>query len=127
MSQYTLHEKVKVICQYLNLKTKIKANSRNYTKHLENFKIFLTFLCSVDILGFDSYLLNAGSKYLAKSLSHIINLSLCLGKCPNEWKIARVCPVYKNKGSTEDLCNYRPIYVFPHVAEGLEKCVQRQL
>ena len=35
--------------------------------------------------------------------------------------------MYKNKGSVEDLCNYRPISVIPHVANVLEKCVQHQL
>ncbi len=44
---HTLHKKVKDICQYLDLNTKIKANSLHCTKHLENFKISLTFLCSV--------------------------------------------------------------------------------
>ncbi len=40
-------KKVKDISQYLDLNTKIKAISRNSTKNLENFKISLTFLCSV--------------------------------------------------------------------------------
>ena len=40
-------QKVKDICQYLDLNTKIKAISRNSTKQLESFKISLTFLCSV--------------------------------------------------------------------------------
>ncbi len=40
---YTLHKKVKDICQYLDLNTKIKANLRNSTKHLENFKISFSF------------------------------------------------------------------------------------
>ena len=40
-------KKVKGFSQYLDLNTKIKAISRNSTKHLENFKIFLTCLCSV--------------------------------------------------------------------------------
>ncbi len=44
---YTTQKKVKDICQYLDLNTKIKANSRNSTKYLENFKISLTFFCSV--------------------------------------------------------------------------------
>ncbi len=44
-THYTI--KVKDICQYLDLNIKIKANSRNCTKHLENFKISLTFLYSV--------------------------------------------------------------------------------
>ncbi len=43
---YTTLKKLR-ICQYLDLNTKIKANSRNRTKHLENFKISLTFLCIV--------------------------------------------------------------------------------
>ncbi len=43
----TQNIKVKDISQYLDLNTKIKAISRNITKHLENFKISLTFLCSV--------------------------------------------------------------------------------
>ncbi len=50
MHIYTLHKKVKDICQYLYLKTKIKANSQNSIKHLGNFKISLTFLCSVYVL-----------------------------------------------------------------------------
>ncbi len=48
VQESTLHKKVKDISQYLDLNTKIKAISRNGTKHLDNFKISLTFLCSVD-------------------------------------------------------------------------------
>ncbi len=33
--------------------------------------------------------------------------------------------MYKNKGSTEDLCNNRPISVIPHVAKVLEKYVHQ--
>ena len=40
---YTQHKKVKDICQYLDLNTKIKIKSRDSTKHLENLKISLTF------------------------------------------------------------------------------------
>ncbi len=47
MSITTLHKKVNDICQYLDLNTKIKANSWNCTNHLENFKNLETFLCSV--------------------------------------------------------------------------------
>ncbi len=37
-------QKVKDICQYLDLNTTIKANSRNCTEHLENLKISFFFL-----------------------------------------------------------------------------------
>ncbi len=40
-------KKVMDICQYLDLNAKIKANSLNCTKHLENFIISSTFSCSV--------------------------------------------------------------------------------
>ncbi len=41
---YTLHKKVKDICQYLDLNTIIKANSCNCTKkNKKNIKISLTF------------------------------------------------------------------------------------
>ncbi len=44
----------------------------------------------------------------------------------DDWKMARICPVYKNKGSTEELCNHRPISVISHVAKRAEMCVQHQ-
>ncbi len=44
-------QKVKDICQYLDLNTKIKVNWRDSTKHLENFKISLLFLCRVSIIN----------------------------------------------------------------------------
>ncbi len=52
---HTLHKKVKDICQYLNLKTKIKANSSNITKHLENLKISLTFFVLCNSMQDDQY------------------------------------------------------------------------
>ncbi len=43
----TLYQKVKDICQYQDLNSKIKANLRSCTKHLGNSNISLTILCSV--------------------------------------------------------------------------------
>ncbi len=43
-------KKVKNICPYLDLNTKVTANSEKLQKHLEKFKISLTFVCSVDYL-----------------------------------------------------------------------------
>ncbi len=48
---YRLHKKGKDICQYLDLNTKIKANSRNCTKHLEHFKYPQLFLCSLYVFA----------------------------------------------------------------------------
>ena len=43
-------------------------------------------------------------------LAHIINMSLCTGEIPSEWKEAKVIPIHK-KGSINDFDNYRPISV----------------
>ena len=46
---------------------------------------------------------------------------------PSDWKIARVTPVYKNKGSKDDPGNYRPISVVPTVTKIIEKNIKAQL
>jgi hypothetical protein len=46
---------------------------------------------------------------------------------PNDWKLSRVTPIYKGKGSRKECNNYRPISVIPHVAKIAEKNVQKQL
>ena len=52
-------------------------------------------------------------KYLADvlctSLSYIFNLSLSEAQFPTAWKNAKIVPIYKNKGSSGDCANYRPI------------------
>ena len=63
----------------------------------------------------DCKLLRLASPIIAPSLTHIFNLSLAQGQMPSDWKIARVTPVYKNKGSKDDPGNYRPISVVPTV------------
>ena len=41
---------------------------------------------------------------------------------PDEWKPARVTPIFK-KGKRDDPNNYRPISVIPTVAKTFEKCI----
>ena len=54
-------------------------------------------------------------------------MSLYNGETPNEWKKARVTPVYKNKGSKQDPNNFRPIFVIGHIPKLFEKLVDSQL
>ena len=58
---------------------------------------------------------------------HIFNLSLCCGIIPHDFKIARVTPIYKGKGSVTEPGNYRPISIIPTVSKLLEYCVKEQL
>ena len=57
----------------------------------------------------------------------MFNASFNLGVVLTDWKTARVCPVFKGKGSKTDISNYRPISVLSHIAIVFEKCVQSQL
>ena len=63
---------------------------------------------------------------LSVPLSHIINVSLDAGQFPQEWKAAKIIPLYKS-GSKTNFDNYRPISVLPIVSKVIEKIVQKQL
>jgi hypothetical protein len=80
-----------------------------------------------DILDFDTKLLRMSSKIICSSLTFIINISLKIGHCPTDWKIARVSPAFKGKGDINEETNYRPLSVIGHIAKLTEKCVHGQL
>ena len=46
---------------------------------------------------------------------------------PNDWKLARVTPIYMCKGEVSAETNYRPISVISHVAKIFEKEVHTQV
>ena len=59
-------------------------------------------------------------------LCHIFNQSLSLGIFPEDWKCARVTPLFK-QGNRDDMNNYRPISVVPIIAKVFERIVYDQL
>ena len=61
-----------------------------------------------------------------KLLKMAASKSIETGIFPDEWKLARVTPIFK-KGKRDDPNNYRPISVIPTVAKIFEKCVCDQL
>ena len=61
-----------------------------------------------------------------KSLKNIFNLSLNTVIFPDDWKIARVTPIYKSDNKT-DCGNYRPISIISNVAQVFEKVIYSQL
>ena len=82
---------------------------------------------SVDVLGFDSKFLCIASDVITPVLTKMFNLCITGGYVIDDWKCARVSPIYKGKGSKSDKCNYRPISVISHVAKIFEKVIQVQL
>ena len=71
-------------------------------------------------------LLKDAAAVIAKPLTKIINTSLAMGAVPDEWKRAKVTPVFK-KGKRSEMDNYRPISVLPVASNLLERAVHRQL
>ena len=75
---------------------------------------------------FNVRLLKLAGPYLSNCLAHICNLSLSGSTFPDEWKKAKVTPIFKS-GDKSDVGNYRPISVLPIVSKIIERAVHDQL
>lgn len=91
-------------------------------KHLKK----LNRKCAVGLDEIPSLFLKDIAPVIAKPLTHIINCSLLSGVVPDEFKQARVVPIYKS-GSRKNFDNYRPISILPAISKVLEKCVHSQI
>ena len=60
-------------------------------------------------------------------LKEIINLSFATGIYPDKLKIAKVIPIFKNKGDQLILSNYRPISLLSNINKIFEKLVYSRL
>ena len=76
--------------------------------------------------GISARLLKDGIHNIAGPLVDIFNLSLRTAIFPDDWKLAKVTPVFKN-GNRNDCGNYRQISVISVVAKVFEKLVYQQL
>ena len=63
---------------------------------------------------------------LPDKLTHIFNCSLIQGIFPDEWKVAKVVPLFKG-GNRELVNNYRPISLLPLPGKLLKKIVHKYL
>jgi hypothetical protein len=82
---------------------------------------------SCDILNFDSKLLKCAAQIIAPCLVKLINLSIEGSIVLDDWKVARVSPIYKGKGDSDDPGTYRPISVICHIGKLVEKIILIQL
>ena len=64
-------------------------------------------------------MLKYAKDFLIKPLTVLINQPLSPGIFPNELKISRVRPLYKN-GDTSNINNYRPISILPSISKKTE-------
>ncbi len=96
------------------------------------------FLCK-DVKYFISKLNNSKSTYYSPRVLKLVNdaLSPILAKLfnkymgegifPDELKIAKIIPLYKNDGKVDDVSNYRPISMLPTFAKIFEKLIHKEL
>ena len=76
--------------------------------------------------GISTRLLKDATNIIAGPLVNIFNVSFQRAIFPDDWKLAKVTPVFK-EGNKADCGNYRPISVISVVAKLFEKLVYQQL
>ena len=111
--------KVSFIRQQFSFKT---VSGKEVLKHLKK-------LNRKSAMGLDEIpplFLKDTAYIISKPLAHILNCSLVSGVLSNDFKRARVVPVYKSSPH-DNFDNYRPISVLPVISKILEKCVHSQL
>ena len=69
--------------------------------------------------------LKIAAEFLSPSLTAIFNRSLSMGIYPDDWKMARVLPIFKS-GEKSDLGNYRPISIISAIAKVFGRLVYDQ-
>ena len=72
-----------------------------------------------------SRLMKDSARVISKPLTFIMNLSISQGCVPQDWKIARVIPLFKGGKKTE-MGNYRPISILPMASKILERAIHTQ-
>lgn len=63
---------------------------------------------------------------ISSSICKIFNTSLKRGVLPNDWKCARVTPLFK-QGEKTNVSNYRPISVVSTIVKVFERIVYNQV
>ncbi len=64
---------------------------------------------TLNVLNMDGKLIRISGDIVLPWLCKIFNISIHSGNVPVDFKVSRVTPMYKNKGSPIDCSNYRPI------------------
>ena len=111
---------------HLNLK------NRNFSLKATTSTVVLKLLEEINpskAVGIDNIggkFLKDGATILANPITKLLNLSIKLSKFPQKCKIAKLIPIYKNKGSKVETQNYRPISLLPLVSKIFEKIIHAQ-
>ena len=64
---------------------------------------------------------------ISSPLTTLFNFSLQLKQLPDVWKEVLITPIFKNKGSAQDVTNYRSISITSVICKVMEKIIFKQL
>ena len=64
---------------------------------------------------------------IASPLCEIFNGGIEMGEVPLDWKKANVTPIYKNKGTKSQPCNYRPVSLISHISKTMESIIRDEI
>ena len=76
--------------------------------------------------GIPNKALKDSAELIASSLSDLFNFSVGTKTYPDDFKVAKVTPIFKS-GDKDDVNNYKPISVIPTIARAFEKLIYNQL
>ena len=112
---------------YLNYDVNENFNFRNitYDSVLEIINK-LESKTTLDINGYNTIVIKKVADKIVMPLTHVINMSLKEGFFPDNLKISRTCPIFK-QGPKSDMSNYRPISCLPIFSKIFERVVYDQL
>ena len=120
-------------CENLLNKSNINNRRSTFSFHETNYSTvenLLNGLMSTSgpgISGIATKLLKSFSNKIVPILTELFNECIRTNTIPDEWKSAVVTPLFKNKGSLDDINNYRGISVLPPVAKIFEKILATQI
>ena len=77
--------------------------------------------------NFNSSMLREVASAIASPLCEIFNGSIEMGEVPLDWKKANVTPIYKNKGTKSQPCNYRPVSLTSHISKTMESIIRDEI
>jgi hypothetical protein len=115
----------------------LKENNKMKTSIFEFKKVSISLVdkllkkldtsCGPGVSGISTKILKAAHEELAPSVTELFNKCIETKIVPNEWKLAKVTPLYKLKGIKTDLNNYRDISVLPPLGKLFEKVRATQI
>ena len=77
--------------------------------------------------GIPGYFINKLAPFISCPLTTIFNLSISISRLPADWKHAIVSPIFKGKGSPNDVTNYGPISCTSVTGKTLESFINSGL